>query len=231
VTIGRGGRGWPRTARARALRTTEAVRRRGRPAGTVAMIPAANTEDRTALVGTNPRVKTIAWRLRWSTNTVIRRVRAALPSRIEQQLYLYVGGTFRLQPESLRKLLDVFCDRPLMEGDLVRAEVGKNLVTSRFDETVEKLEIALQILDKTADLFYVQPIAMRRIAILVEAYGAEAEGVIASLVERSQELIERLRLRADISNGEATAVALKILTGRLDRHEYRVLPLTLEEMF
>src|SRR5580765_4268815 len=103
---------------------------RSRPAGAVAMIPAGTSEDRTALIATNPRVKTIAFRLRWRTDTVIRRVQAAL-APVEQQIYLHVAGGFRLQPESLRKLLDVFCPQPLTEADLVRTSPGRHLVISR----------------------------------------------------------------------------------------------------
>lgn len=67
------------------------------------MIPAETTSDRLALVPTNPRVKAIAFRFRWQVDTLIARVQGALAAPTEQQLYLQVGGSFRVHPETLRK--------------------------------------------------------------------------------------------------------------------------------
>src|SRR5258708_16424902 len=83
------------------------------------LIPAATGTDKTALVPTNPRVANIAFRLRWNAETVIRRVEKSLPSKVEQQLYLRVAGGYRIHPESLAKLLEVFHGRQgLQSGDL-----------------------------------------------------------------------------------------------------------------
>ena len=144
--------------------------RRPRPG---AMIPAATTGDRLALVPTNPRVKAIAFRFRWRVETVIARVARVLPSVMEQRLYLHVASAFRIHPETIRKLLDVFLgpDGSLRESDLDRHAIGENLLASRFEVVVDQVECALRLLDKH-DLPYERfGLVVGRVAWLVEAYG------------------------------------------------------------
>lgn len=127
-------------------------------------------------------------------------------------------------------MLDVFLGRPLDEYDLPQKTVGQNLIMSRFDDTVDKVELALQILDKTGDLLAMQSLSVRTVSILVDAYGEEAESIISSLIERSSEIIAYLRLPRGATPGLAVGIALDRLAGRIASGSYRVLPMTFEEM-
>lgn len=192
------------------------------------MIPAATTSDRTALVPTNPRVKSIAFRFGWKADTVVRRVQAVLPSVTEQQLYLHVASGYRIHPESLRKLLNVFLNGgTLTPQDLEQHVVGLNLVTSRFDQTVEKVEVALGIIDKTADVMQRSQMGMDVVAQLVEAYGVHADNIIGTIVDGVADVARLLRLE-EYPVPMVIGIALSELCSRIDRG---VLPLTVEEMF
>ena len=194
------------------------------------MIPAATTPNRTALVPTNPRVKSIAFRLRWHVDTVIQRVEDALPSPVEQQLYLAVAGGFRIHPESLRKLLDVFLDGDnLRESDLQQVTIGPHLVVSRFDQTVDKIQSALSLLDKTSDTMAASCLSMTVVARLVEVYGDSAEEIVGSVIENSEYVADRLHLHQSTSTSAVIGIALADLCKRLALG--REVPMTVEEMF
>lgn len=81
----------------------------------------------------------------WKPETVLSRMERALPSVLEQVLYLRVGVDFRLLPETFSKILREYLGvRELQLVDL------KPLGTteSKFDETVRFLASVLSILDK-----------------------------------------------------------------------------------
>lgn len=203
------------------------VKDRRRPA---ALIPSATTSDRLALVPTNPRVKSIAFRFRWRPDTVVERVRTALPSVVEQQLYLRVGGAFRIHPETIRKMLDVFIGpgEQLRPEDLDRRQIGENLIASRFDDVAEKIETALSLLDKGGDVAGFAMTSVARVATLVEVYGESAEDVLGILVEHLDEVRDRLGLGKDVKAPAVFGVALERLCARIADG---LLPIGLEEMF
>lgn len=188
------------------------------------------THDKTALVTTNPRVMNIAFRLRWTTETVVRRVEAALASPIERQMYLQVAGGYRIQPESLAKLLIVFRGTAeLQESDLVQHSVGPNMVLSRFDQIVLKIETALALLDKTDDgADYMM--SMMNTAQLVEAYDDYAVEVVGMIVENVAGVAELLRLRTNDPR-KIVGVAIKTLIQEVLPKQQAKLPMTIEEMF
>jgi hypothetical protein len=201
----------------------------GQKPGSV-LIPAAVGTDKTALVPSNPRVANIAFRLRWNAETVIKRVEATLTSPVEQQLYLRVAGGYRIHPESLLKLLEVFRGaRELQNADLTQVSIGKNLVTSRFDEILEKVEQALILLDKTDDgAEYMM--SMTNAARLVEAYGDHSLEVFGELVENVARVAELLGIRTQ-SERRIVGVAIKTLVEEVLGKGCSTLPMTVEEMF
>ena len=209
------------------VRTGLSCVRTNRAQSQTALIPSQTTPpNRAALVPSNPRVKAIAFRLRWSPDTVVRRVMAALPSPIEQRLYLHIGREFRIQPETLRKLLDVFCEcRSLTPSDLSCHDVGARFVVSRFEVVAEQVEEALIILDKTGDVMPEQPIAIATVARLVEMYGGRvAEDTILMVCDGWQELAERLQCPRASKN----ALVGHVLS-RLSEHR-GLCPMSLEDI-
>ena len=195
------------------------------------LIPAAIGTDKTALVPTNPRVANIAFRLRWNAETVIRRLENALPSKVEQQLYLRVAGGYRIHPESLAKLLEVFRGgQELQPGDLEQRSLGGNLIASRFDDILEKIEHALILLDKTADSAE-HMMSVRYAAILVEHYGEHSQDILGEIMENVATVAELLGIKTT-DERKIVGVAIKVLVEEvIGRSNQGLLPLTVEEMF
>jgi len=182
------------------------------------------------LTTTNLRVRGIAYKMHWSAETVIRRVENSLPSPVEQQVYLEVGLGYRIHPESLKKMLDVF-----REGDDLRDvdrdwfSVGPNMIKSRFNDVVEKVEQALLLIDKTSDAADYM-MSMESAAHLVEAYGDHAEVVLSEIVENLFDVARFLDVKSETPR-VIVGVAIKVLVKSLDSHNGSPLPLTVEEMF
>ncbi|MGD0977403.1 MAG: hypothetical protein ABR875_03895 [Minisyncoccia bacterium] len=104
------------------------------------------------LVPTDDRVIAIASRLHWKPATAIRRIKNALPAVFEQQLYLVLGSSFRILPESMAKLLRIFLESRAMDrSDLDRIDMGKNLATSLFSEFSDFIRECLNLLKVLAD--------------------------------------------------------------------------------
>lgn len=198
--------------------------------GSVLIPPSVGT-DRTALVPSNPRVASIAFRLRWTADTVVRRVETALSSPVEQQLYLQVAVGYRIQPETLSSLLEVFRGtKELQKSDLDQVKVGKNLVMSRFDVILEKVEAALVLLDKTSDNAEYR-LSARYAACLVEAYGEHSLEVVGEITENIYLVGKLLKIRR-ASDRQIVGVAIKVLVEKvLHGRGSAPLPLTIEEMF
>ncbi len=81
----------------------------------------------------------------WKPETVLSRMERALPSVLEQILYLRVGVDFRLMPETFSKILREYLG--VRELQLVDLKPLGN-TESKFDETVRFLASVLSILDK-----------------------------------------------------------------------------------
>ena len=195
------------------------------------MIPALVGQDKTTLVPSNPRVRSIAYKMRWSVDTVIRRVENALTSPVEQQIYLQVALEYRIHPESLKKMLDIFRgDHDLQPSDLQQLQVGPNLVKSKFDEITLKVEQALLLIDKTSDTSdYIMSMACA--AQLVEAYGDYAEEVVAQIINNMGSVADLLEIKnpnPKLVVGVAISVLVKTITDMNFGEPY---PLTIEEMF
>ncbi len=198
--------------------------------GTV-MVPAVVSNDTTALVQSNVRVRYIAYRFRWSVDTLIKRVEKALPSRIEQGMYLKVAIGYRIQPESLRTMLRVFRgDQDLGPVDLQSFRTGPNMYKSRFDDIAERIEQTMLLIDKTADSAEYM-MSMEHAARLVEAYGAHAEEVLGQIVENIFDVAQYLGIKSE-SPKRIVGVAIKVLVEEvITREQGSPIPLTIEDMF
>jgi hypothetical protein len=211
----------------KAARKTDFVRSRAN-----ALIPIKTGNDRSALVPENPRIKGIAFRWRWRAETVVRRVEDALPSVVERMIYVDLALGYRIHPESLRKMLDVFRgDNPLTQKDLEKRVVGVNLVKSKFDDVVDKVEQALSLIDKTSDSAQYM-MSMANAAHLVEVYGSHAEEVLGQIVENIADVARYLNLNPERSSSVIVGVAVTVLIQKLHNLQGgETLPLTVEEMF
>lgn len=183
------------------------------------------------LVPTNLRVKGIARRFRWEPTTLIRRVENALPAPVEQQVYLEVGLGYRIQPESLAKMLKVFREADsLREIDRDWHTVGLNMVKSRFTDILDKIEAALLLIDKTSDAAEYM-MSMESAAHLVEAYGEHAEDVLGQIIENLGVVQRLLCISSEVPRkivGVAVKEIVKTLKGYPSGKPY---PLTIEDMF
>ncbi len=196
------------------------------------LIPAVVGNDRTSLGPENPRIRGLAFKWRWKVETVIRRVEDALPSKIERMIYVDLAVGYRIHPESLRKLLDIFRgDNHLTASDLEKRSVGLNLVKSKFDDVVDKVEQALLLVDKTSDSASYM-MSMESAARLVEVYGDQAEEVLGQIVENVSDVAEYLGISLDRSPSVIVGVAIKTLLEKVNNLQGgKPLPLTVEEMF
>lgn len=148
--------------------------------------------ETTVLVAQNPKVQAIAKSLRINAERLVVRIESALPAVVEQQLYLQVGGDFRLQPESMAKLLREYLgDHQLIATDLVSRPLGENLVYNRFNDVADFLQQVFNLISKDLDI----PVSMRNAAKLVIAYGEHAEEVVDDLIANSDYLRERFKLK------------------------------------
>lgn len=177
-----------------------------------------------ALVPTNPQVQAIAARLRWRAERLIARVKRALPASVEQLLYLQLGESFRIHPETMATLLREYLgEQTLQSADLEDRSIGRNLYTNKFADVAEFLKNALGMLDKESlDIPF--SISARTAAKLAIAYGDHVEDVISAIVSNLNEIAERLRMRHS-SEREIIGVAVSfLLTKAMEYTTSRGLP-------
>lgn len=183
------------------------------------------------LTPTNLRVKGVARKMNWNAETVIRRVQNALPAPVEQQIYLEVALSYRIYPESLKKMLDVFRESDaLRDIDRDWFSVGPNLVKSRFDDVINKVEQALKLVDKDSDEADFM-MSMKSAAQLVESYGEHAEDVLGVIIENVAEVARLLDIKSEVPR-VIVGLAVKDLAKNISHYPIgSPLPLTIEEMF
>ena len=142
-----------------------------------------------------------------------------------------VAGGYRIHPESLAKLLEVFRGgQELQSGDLEQRSIGGNLIVSRFDDILEKVEHALVLLDKTADSAE-HMMSVRYAAILVEHYGEHSFEMLGEITENVATVAELLGIKTT-DERKIIGVAIKVLVEEvIGRSCQGLLPLTVEEMF
>lgn len=186
--------------------------------------------ETTELVAQNPKVQAIARSLRTNAERLVVRIKDALPAIVEQQLYLQVGADFRLQPESMAKLLREYLgDHQLIAADLVSRSIGENLVYNRFSDVADFLQQVFSLISKDLDI----PVSMRNAAKLVIAYGEHAEDVVDDLIANSESIGKRLKLKTHRTE-RIVSFGISFLTEKVLpklAKEGRPHPLTLSEYF
>ncbi|MES3005048.1 MAG: hypothetical protein V4690_02970 [Patescibacteria group bacterium] len=156
---------------------------------------------------------------------------SSLTSKVEQEVYLLIAGGYRIQPESLLKMLKVFRGEDgLRPCDQEYNQVGKNLFKSKFDDVVEKVEQALVLVDKSSDSADYM-MSMESAAQLVEAYGGHSEEILGEIVENLADVAKLLRIKSETPR-VIVGVAIKVLVKKItDSSQGSTLPMTIEEMF
>lgn len=149
-------------------------------------ITALQPIEQKGLVIGNPVINKLARRFHWKPETVIARIKTALPAPVEQELFLAVGAENRMRPISLRIILRAYLgSRELQMYDLE----GDNTL---FDEVVSYLENVFDIIDKTSLEYEGLSLGMYTVSQLVIAYGDHTEEIIASVESSLAEFAEHL---------------------------------------
>ncbi len=158
-----------------------------------------------------PRVQSVATRLGWKAETVLARVKRALPTRIEQTLYLSVTAEWGvIQPETLAKLLRYFLNgQKLIEADMQERIVGEE-TTNKFVWVANQVVAAVSLMmDCREGAESGIAIGAETAAQLVAAYGEDgAEEIIGIVSENWYRIAEGIGWDY-MSEHEATAKIIK----------------------
>ena len=131
------------------------------------------------LKASNPVVHSLAIKLNWKPETVVRRVSTALSEKFEQQVYLSVATQFSIHPESMAKLLVIYRgDTPLTASSLERRKIGENLLSNSFGEFIEYLEECMNLIRIVTAEHQAFSMSMELAGIIVSTYGKESERFI-----------------------------------------------------
>src|SRR6266481_2244098 len=144
------------------------------------LVPAQRYE----LTTTNPMVVALSKAFRWKPETVIARIERALPNKFEQQVYLGVAESFRIRPESLAKLLELYRGgKPLSPSDLERRPMGKNVVSNSFGDFSDFFEACMNLVKIVSKEFEAFGIGMEFAARIVLAYGPNNPEQVIEMVD------------------------------------------------
>jgi len=174
-------------------------------------------------------VQSIAKALRINPDRLIARIEAALPAQAEQELYVKIGSDFKIQPESLAKLLREFLGpREVVATDSVAHAVGKNLIAYPFGDVNDFLTGVFDLLGMDLDI----NVSMRNAAKLVIAYGHGTEAVVDDLFANVEMVAKRLGLKGKDGKIVGIGIAFLVETAIPKRlKEGRPIPRTLSEYF
>ncbi len=136
-----------------------------------------------ALETANVVVQAIATNKGWLPETLIRRVKNALPARVEQILYLRLAESTGYHPESVAKMLrGILGSHELQARDMLDVALGENLSINRFAET---LDLLVEIVAMTRSLREMYgSLSIDDATSLAKAYGPDHVEVIADSVSR-----------------------------------------------
>lgn len=178
---------------------------RGRPKNIQQLIDEASGElapQTTADLIYRQQIDRVAGALGWKPRTLQRRIDAALPSPVEQQIYLAVVGDLNLRPESMAKLM-----RKYMQAGSLRAEDLSPSPTPRFKSFVEYLAAVLELLRLSVRDYPNLSLAVDTAAEIVLTYGTDPDAIdtFLSMVELN---LPRLRWRCGLSESAGYATAM-----------------------
>ncbi len=181
------------------------------PAAVTLMVP-----EQYALVPTNPHVQAIARRLRWKPDTAIRRIRAALPAVIEQQIYLAISpesGESGILPESMAKLLRLYMGHQQLQlDDLAPGSSGRNRFTN-FAEFLGACIMLLKIITREYSAFSLN---IEHAGLIVLNYGTDDPELLIELVDCNlEEMCELLDISNNIPYSERMRICVGTLVGKV----------------
>ena len=140
--------------------------------------------ERFALAVTNPTVISLSKAFNWKPETVIARVERALPEKFEQQVYLAVAESFRIRPESLALLLDIWRGgKPLTIHDLERRQIGQNVVANSFGNFSDFFEACMSLIKIVCKEYQAFGISMELAAHIVLAFGVNQPEALIEMID------------------------------------------------
>ncbi|MHB1316649.1 MAG: hypothetical protein ACYCZW_02205 [Minisyncoccota bacterium] len=165
---------------------------------------------------TNPVVTSISRHLRWRPVTTIARIERALPSILEQQIYLAIApqiGESGLLPESLAKLLRIF----LGSKELRLEDLTSGYPTSRnLDEFIEFLGECINLLKLITREYSTFSLRIDDAARIVLCYGTNDPERLIEMVDNELERIcEVLNISNNISYSVRMGICVNIIATKV----------------
>lgn len=165
-----------------------------------------------ALTVTNPKVLHIARHLRWRPATAIARIERALPSILEQQIYLAIApqiGESGLLPGSLAKLIRIFLGSKKLQLEDLRVSYPSS---RHFDEFIEFLGECITILKVIKREYITLSLSIDDAALIVLRYGtSESERLIEMVDNNLEQVCEVLDISNNIPYGTRMRICLNVV--------------------
>ena len=135
------------------------------------------------LVPTNLSVIMLAKRFKWKPETAVRRIQNALPTTLEQQIYIAIAKDFGILPESLAKILRIYLGyQNLQLEDLNPRQVDKNITYSKFINFSEFLAGCLNLLKVVSQEYTGLSLTINQAAYIVLNYGTDNSELLLDMV-------------------------------------------------
>lgn len=123
------------------------------------------------------RVCAVSLAMRWKPTTALRRINAALPTYAEKTIYLAIGASFGLRPESFAKIFKAYMgDRKLRAEQLEPP-------SSEFSSFLEFLSAVLDLLKVQATDYPGLSLSIKNATEIVLTYGHENYELFFQMLE------------------------------------------------
>jgi hypothetical protein len=173
-------------------------------------------DERYALVPSNQNIQKIATRLRWRPETAIVRIKRALPSFLEQQIYLTIAplrNESALLPESLAKLLRLYLGhQELQLEDVAPGSVGR----SRFESFVEFLGDCINLLKVVTKEFDALSLKIEHAGLIVLHYGKDDPERLIEMIDCNlEEMCEVLNISNRMSYAKKMGICISVVVMKI----------------
>jgi hypothetical protein len=170
------------------------------------------TRDQTQLVLNNPKVVAIAEKFHWRPKTAIARIQRVLPTVFEQQLYLVLGASFGIFPETMAKLLRIFMSsRTMDKGDLNFKEFSRNEVSSLFSEFSEFVRECLNLIKRVGSSLSVENAAW----LVLNCGTNDPEAIVEMVASQLDEFCEFLEISNKRSYEERFRICMWVMVTKI----------------
>lgn len=142
------------------------------------------------------RLRSIASKMHLKPETLLTKIEKALPSMVEQYMYLRLSADFRIHPETLSKLLRCYLGKEMLEPkDLQTKVLGNGIAIRKVDQVAEFLETCFSLLDKSSEDYSGLRLGAEAVARFVKYFGHDhAENMMASIANELYYIKGRLSL-------------------------------------